>query len=121
MAQVHQPHFETSQKQTKALENITSVSSFTSTIACIPIYNGKDKDACTKWLQICKEVSYYTGYNLRSALLQRSSQDVATVILSLDKELPHDKLIEEIVCAFSGIPSTAAAIDELSCIHQQPG
>ena len=25
------------------------------------------------------------------------------------------------MCAFSGIPSTAVAIDELSCIHQQPG
>ena len=25
------------------------------------------------------------------------------------------------MCAFSGILSTAAAIDELSCIHQQPG
>ena len=37
------------------------------------------------------------------------------------QELSHDKLIEEIMCAFSGIPSTAAAIDELSCICQQPG
>ena len=60
-------------------------------------------------------------YNFRSALLQRSSQDVAKVIRSLDEELSHDKLIEEIMCAFSGIPSTAAAIDELSCIHQQCG
>ena len=48
-------------------------------------------------------------------------QDVAKVIHSLDEELMHDKLIEEIMCAFSSIPSTAAAIDELSCIHQQPG
>ena len=39
----------------------------------------------------------------------------------LDEELSHDKLIEEIMCAFSCIPSTAAAIDELSHIHQQPG
>ena len=53
--------------------------------------------------------------------LQRSSQYVAKVICSLDEELTHDKLIEEIMCAFSGIPSTAAAINELSCIHQQPG
>ena len=66
-------------------------------------------------------MSYYTGYNFRSALLQRSSQDVAKVIQSLDEELPHDKLIVEIMCAFSGIPSTAAAIDELSHICQQPG
>ena len=121
MAQLHQQHFKTSQNQTKALKNITSASSFTSTVGCIPIYDGKDKDACTKWLQRCKEVSYYTGYNFRSALLQRSSQDVAKVIQSLDKEIPHDKLIEEIMYAFSGIPSTAAAIDELPCIHQQPG
>ena len=121
MAQLHQQHFETSQNQTKALKNITSASSFTSTVGCIPIYDGKDKDACTKWLQSCKEVSYYTGYKFRSALLQRSSQDVAKVIQSLDEELPHDKLIEEIMCAFSGIPSTAAATDELSCIGQQPG
>ena len=66
--------------QTKALENIISTSSFTSTMGCIPIYNGKDKDVCTKWLQKCKEASFYTGYNFRSALLQRSSQDVAKVI-----------------------------------------
>ena len=79
MAQLHQ-HFETSQNQTKALENIASTSSFTSTVGCIPIYDGKDRDACTKWLQRCKEVSYYTGYNFRSALLQRSSQDMAKVI-----------------------------------------
>ena len=121
MAQLHQQHFETSQTQTKALENIASASSFTSTVGCIPIYDGKDKDACTEWLQRCKEASYYTGYNFRLALLQRSSQDVAKVIRSLDKELSHDKLFEEIMCAFSGIPSTAAAIDELSCICQQPG
>ena len=82
----------------------------------------KDKDACTEWLQrCCKEAGYYTGYNFRSALLQRSSQDVAKVIRSLDKELSHDKLIEEIMCAFLGIPITAAPIDELSHICQQPG
>ena len=80
MAQLHQQHFETSQNQTKALKNITSTSSFTSTVGCIPIYDGKDKDACTEWLQRCKEASYYTGYNFRSALLQRSSQDMAKVI-----------------------------------------
>ena len=61
------------------------------------------------------------GYNFRLALLQRSSQDVAKVIRSLDEELSHDKLIEEIMCVFSDIPSTAAAIDELSHICQQPG
>ena len=121
MAQLHQQHFETSQNQTKALENITSTSSFMSTVGCIPIYDEKDKDACTKWLQRCKEASYYIGYNFRLALLQRSSQDVVKVIWSLDEELSHDKLIEEIMCAFSGIPSTAAAIDKLSCICQQPG
>ena len=121
MAQLHQQHFETSQKQTKALKNIASASSFTSTMGCIPIYDGKDEDGCTKWLQIYKETSFYTGCNFRSALLQRSSQDVAKVIHSLDEDLSHDKLIVEIMCAFSGIPRTAAAIDELSCICQQPG
>ena len=121
MAQLHQQHFKTSQTQMKALKNITSASSFTSTVGSIPIYDGKDEDACTEWLQRCKEASYYTGYNFRLALLQRSSQVVAKVIRSLDKELSHDKLIEEIMCAFSGILSTAAAIDKLSCIHQQPG
>ena len=105
----------------KTLENIASASSFTSMVGCIPIYDGKDKDGCTKWLQRCKEASFYTGYNFRSALLQRSSQDMAKVIWSLYEELSHDKLIEEIMCAFSGIPSTAAAIDELSQIWQQPG
>ena len=121
MAQLHQQHFETSQNQMKALKNITSASSFTSTVGCIPIYDGKDKDGCTEWLQRCKEASFYTGYNFRLALLQRSSQDVAKVIHSLDEDLSHDKLIEEIMCAFLGIPSTAAAIDELSHICQQPG
>ena len=121
MAQLHQQHFETSQNQMKALKNIASASSFTSTVGCIPFYDRKDKDGCTKWLQRCKEASFYTVYNFRLALLQRSSQDMAKVIQSLDKELSHDKLIEEIMCAFSGIPNTAAAIDELSCIHQKPG
>ena len=121
MTQLHQQHFETSQTQMKALKNIASASSFTSTVGCITIYERKDKDACTEWLQRCKEARYYTGYNFRLALLQRSSQDVAKDIRSLDEELSHDKHIEEIMCAFSGIPSTAAAIDELSHICQQPG
>ena len=99
MAQLHQQHFETSQNQMKTLKNITSASSFTSTVGCIPIYDGKDTDACTKWLQRCKQASYYTGYNFRSALLQRSSQEVVEVIQSLDIELSHDKLIQEIMCA----------------------
>ena len=80
MAQLHQQHFKMSQNQMKALKNIASTSSFTSTIGCIPIYDGKNKDICTKWLQRCKEASYYTGYNFRSALLQRSSQDITKVI-----------------------------------------
>ena len=76
MAQLHQQLFKTSQTQMKALENIASASSFRSTVGCIPIYDGKDKDACTEWFQRCKEASYYMGYNFRSALLQRSSQDM---------------------------------------------
>ena len=95
MAQLHQQHFETSQTQMKALKNITSASSFTSTVDCIPIYDGKDKDACTEWLQRCKEASYYMGHNFRSALLQRSSQDVAKVIRSLDKELHMTNLLKK--------------------------
>ena len=71
-----------------------------------------------EWLQRCKEASYYTRYNFRLALLHRSSQDMAKVIRSLDKEFSHDKLIEEIMCPFLGIPNTAAAIDELSHICQ---
>ena len=82
MAHLYQQHFETTQNQTKSLKNITSTSSFTSTVGCIPTYNGKDKDACTEWLQRCKEASYYTGYNFRLALLQRSSQDMVKVIQS---------------------------------------
>ena len=92
MAQLHQQHFGVSQNEMKALKNITSASSFTSTVGCIPIYNGKDKDGCTKWLQRCKEASFYTGYNFISVLLQRSSQDVAKVIHSLDEDLSHDRL-----------------------------
>ena len=84
--------------------NITSTSSFTSTVGCIPLYNEKYKDACTEWLQRSKEASYYTGYNFRLALLQRSSQDVAKVIRSLDEELSHDKLIEEIMCCILRYP-----------------
>ena len=80
MVQLHQQHFESSQNQMKAIKNIASASSFTSTMGCIPIYDGKDKDGCTKWLQRCKEASFYTGYNFRSALLQRSSQDVVKVL-----------------------------------------
>ena len=78
MAQLHQQNFKTSQNQMKALKNITSASSFTPTVGCIPVYDGKDKDA--KCLQRCKEASFYTGYNFRLALLQRSSQDVVKVI-----------------------------------------
>ena len=37
MAQLHQQHFETSQTQTKVLENIASASSFMSTVGCIPM------------------------------------------------------------------------------------
>ena len=85
MAQLHQQYFEASQSQTRALKNITSSVSFTSTVCCIPIYDGKDKDAYTEWLQRCKEASFHTGYSFRSALLQRSSQDVANIIRSLDE------------------------------------
>ena len=61
------------------------------------------------------------GYNFRSALLLEILTRCGESHMILDKELSHDKLIEEIMCAFSGIPSTAAAIDELSHICQQPG
>ena len=74
----------------RALENIASSSAFTSTIGSTPVYDGKDKDTCREWLQHCKESSFHTGYNFRSALLQRSSQDVAKVIRSLNKNLPHE-------------------------------
>ena len=47
----------------------------------------KDKDTCAEWLQRCKESNVHTGYNFRSALLQRSSKNVAKVIRSLDEDL----------------------------------
>ena len=46
---------------------------------------------------------------------------MAEVIRSLDEDMTHDQIIEEFMCCFSGIPSTAAAIDELSHMRQQPG
>ena len=58
MAQLHRQHFEASQNQTRALKNIASSSAFTSTIGSIPVYDGKDKDACGEWLQCCKESSF---------------------------------------------------------------
>ena len=91
--------------QTKALDNIASSLSFTCTVRCIPIYDGKDKAAFTDWLQRCKEASFHSGYHFRSALLQIYSQDVANIIRFLDEGLPHDCL----------------AINELACIRQQPG
>ena len=79
-------------------------------------------------LQQCKEASWATTSDQHYC--SNPSQDVAKVIGSLDEELSHDKLIEEIMCAFSGIPSTAVAIDEtilympvtwpeLANLHQQ--
>ena len=74
-----------------------------------------------EWLQPVKEVSFQTDLDFRSALLHRSAQEVTNIIRSLPEDISHDKLIEEILCCFSGIPNTAAAIDELAKIRQQPG
>ena len=114
MADFHQQHFEASQNQVKTLETITSTTGFANTFGSIPIYDGKDKSGCAEWLQHVKEGSFQTGFDFRFALIQRATHDVAEVIRSLDDDMTHDQIIEEIMCCFSGIPSTAAAIDELS-------
>ena len=121
MADFHQQHFQASQNQVKTLETIASMTGFTNTFDSIPIYDGKDKSACAEWLQLIKEGSFQTGFDFRSALIQKATHEVAEVIRSLDDDMTHDQIIEEIMCCFSGIPSTAAAIDELSHMRQQPG
>ena len=50
-----------------------------------------------------------------------ATHDVAEVIRSLDDDMTHNQIIEETMCCFSGIPSTAAAINKLHHIRQQPG
>ena len=97
----------------KTLEIIATSSGFESTFGCIPIYDGKDKTACAKWLQHIKDVSSQTGYDFRSALVHRSTRDITNIIRSLPDDISHEKIIEEIMCFFFGIPSAAAAIDEL--------
>ena len=59
----------------------------------IPIYDSKDKSACAEWLQCVKEGSFQTGFNFRSALIQRATHDVAEVIRSLDNDMTHDQII----------------------------
>ena len=59
--------------------------------------------------------------NVKSALIQRASHKVAGVIRPIDDDIVHNQIIEKIMCCFSGIPSTVAAIDELSHMKQQPG
>ena len=121
MVDFHQQHCQTSQNQAKTLETITSVTGFTNTFGSIPIYDGKDKSACAEWLQHVKEGSFQTGFNFRSALIQRATHDMIEVIRSLDNNMTHNQIIEEVMCCFSGNPSTAAAIDDVSCMRQQPG
>ena len=94
---------------------------FTNTFGSIPIYDDKDKSACAEWLQHVKEGSFQTGFNFRSALIHRATHNIAEAIRSLNDDMTYDQIIEEIMCCFSGIPTTAAAIDELSHMKQEPG
>ena len=116
----HQQHFQASQNQVKTLETIASMTGFANTFGSNPIYNGKDKSACAEWLHHVKEGSFQTRFNFSSTLIQRDTHDVAEVIRSLDDDMTHDQITQEIMCCFSGIPSTAATIDEPSHMRQQP-
>ena len=100
MADFHQQHFEAHQNQVKTLKTITSTTGFANTFCSIPISDGKDKSACAEWLQHVKEGSFQTGFNFRSALHQRAIHNVAEVIRSLDDDMTHDQIIEEIMCCF---------------------
>ena len=93
---------------------------FSQTFGSITIYDGKEKTTCAELLQNIKEGSFQTGYHFRSALIHRSSHKVADIVQSLPDDLSHDRIIEEIMCCFSGIPSTTAAIEALSHMKQQP-
>ena len=121
MAQFHMQHFKTSQKHMKTVKSITSSSGFSSQFGSIPICDGSDRSTYTEWVQCIKEGSYQTDYIFHTALLQRSSKDVANVIRCLPENTDHDKIIDELMCTFSGISIAAAATGDLSHMKQQPG
>ena len=122
-----QQHIQHGQANTQAhtgtlqqLATSTYQRNFDHIFVSIPIYDGSDREGFFPWLK-CLEVScFYSGRNIKTEALGRSSGPVQNVIMALPNAKSWRPIREELKRCFSDQTSLGHVVTQLENMTQKP-
>ena len=120
LAQAHQEIVNTQQQNHQTMVNVqqqqaqyfgalaatTQQEKYDVMFAAVPKYDGKNKEECAVWINQISSLAASAGRKLRLELLNRSEEDVMTIIAGMDDNVDDEDLKEEIMKCFSNASTT---------------
>ena len=111
------------QAHTGALQQLatsTYQSNFDHIFASIPIYDGSDREGFFPWLECLEAACFYSGRNIKTEALGRSTGPVQNVIMALPNARSWRAIREELKRCFSDQSSLGHAAAQLEDMTQKP-
>ena len=107
------------QAHTGALQQLAT-SNFDRIFASIPIYDGSDREGFFPWLEHLEATCFYSGRNIKTEALGRSTGPVQNVIMALPNARSWRAISEELKRCFSDQTSLGHAAAQLENMTQKP-
>ena len=111
------------QAHTGALQQLATLTyqrNFDHIFASIPIYDGSDREGFFPWLECLEAPCFYSGRNIKTEALGRSTRPVQNVIMALPNARSWRAIREELKRCFSDQTSLRHAAAQLENITQKP-
>ena len=111
------------QAYTGALQQLATSTyqrNFDHIFACIPIYDGSDREGFFPWLECLEVACFYRGRNIKTEALGRSTGPVQNVIMALPNARSWRPIREELKRCFSDQTSLGHAAAQLENMTQKP-
>ena len=88
--------------------------------ASIPIYDGNDREGFFSWLECLELACFYSGRNIKTEALGRSTEPVQNVIMALPNARSWRPIREELKRCFSDQTSLGHVATQLENMTQKP-
>ena len=111
------------QAHTSALQQLTTSTyqrNFDHIFACIPIYDGSDREGFFPCLEHLEAACFYRGRNIKSKALGSSAGPIQNVIMALPNARSWRPIREELKRCFSDQTSLGHAAAQLENMTQKP-
>ena len=102
------------------LANSTYQRNFNHIFTSIPIYDGSDREGFFPWLEHLEAACYYSGRNIKTEALGRSTGPVQNIIMALPNARTWRPIREELNRCFSDQTSLQHAAAQLENMTQKP-